>query len=255
MEAEGGAAGGDFSWEARDAGSSPAGPKNIVSEAFACAAALLQNYGWGMVLLCVIAYNLRPMIYGMIAAAEHRRSMDFANDPDRRRVLDDDMRRVRLQQLQASQDAARKKRERELEKKRERDAELAAARQAEQERDARFTTGGGDGSGPRRRPRRGGGGGGGAGLRPCGTRGLTSPRTRTASALGGRTRGIRSAATPGTGDTGRSEFGRPRADEAKGDPHRIPRPPLSRAPGSGGLCCRGAVGERRARDGQNQGRG
>ena len=195
MEAEGGAAGGDFSWEARDAGSSPAGPTNIVSEACACAAALLQNYGWGTVLLSVIAYNLRPTIYGMIAAAEHRRSMDFANDPDRRRVLDDDMRRVRLQQLQASQDAARKKRERELEKKRERDAELAAARQAEQERDARFTTGGGDGSGPRRRPRRGGGGGGGGGGSPTlrnpwahlseDTNGVRSRRPDTRNPLGG----------------------------------------------------------------------
>lgn len=55
---------------------------------------MLQSYGWYILLVLLVLYLLRPHLHQLRAQA----SLRLANNPTRRKILDEEKKRVRLQQ-------------------------------------------------------------------------------------------------------------------------------------------------------------
>lgn len=71
--------------------------RNVLEEGFEFVILTIQRYGWYVVAMVIILYFSWPQI----TAFRKARSLQEANDPKRRSVLDAQRMRVRLQQQKA----------------------------------------------------------------------------------------------------------------------------------------------------------
>jgi hypothetical protein len=97
----------------------PSHGTNAITDLFQNLHGLIQAYGWYVILGLIALYMLQPQLQRMRAEWSLRQ----ANNPTRRKILDDERKRVRLQQQLDLLRAQEKKTEHELEGEREEDTD------------------------------------------------------------------------------------------------------------------------------------
>jgi len=109
-------------------GPPPGPPPNALAMIIRTALNLIQTYGWTVVFGVLGLYIVQPHVNEFFARKQQQASLRSANDPARRHVLDDDMRRVRIEQYRKLQEDAKERKRVLAERK---------AKQKEEERKAR----------------------------------------------------------------------------------------------------------------------
>jgi hypothetical protein len=73
---------------------------NVLIELYQLLVQFLQRWGWGLVALAILWYNVRNTVHARLAAWRNTRSLAQANRPDRRSVLDRQCEEIRNKQQQ-----------------------------------------------------------------------------------------------------------------------------------------------------------